>query len=58
MKIKCVICKKEIEIEKLNVSFYAKWKEIEPGVWICRSCEEFVIWPNMIQYKLPDSYRK
>ncbi|MHA1382907.1 MAG: hypothetical protein ACTSR3_04015 [Candidatus Helarchaeota archaeon] len=56
--VKCEICGKEVYIEKLNVSFYTKWKELEPEKWICRECEEKVVWSNVIQYKLPDSYRK
>ncbi len=56
-KIKCEICGKEVQIEKLNVRFYTKWIEFKPGVWICRECEQSAIWPNIIQYKLPDDYR-
>ncbi|MFX0132945.1 MAG: hypothetical protein ACFFDN_04795 [Candidatus Hodarchaeota archaeon] len=56
-KIKCKICGREVQIERLNVSFYTKWIEIEPGIWVCRKCEQSTIWPNIIQYKLPDEYR-
>lgn len=56
-KIKCSICGKEITIESLNVHFYVNWIEIEPDKWICRKCEHSSIWPNIIQYKLPDFYR-
>ena len=56
-EIKCKICGKEVQVENLSVRFYAKWIEIEPGIWVCRECERSAIWPNIIQYKLPDDYR-
>ena len=57
MKIKCEICGKTAEIAKKNVSFYARWLEIEPDRFICRDCERRHMWPNMIQYKLPGPYQ-
>ncbi|HUX99671.1 MAG TPA: hypothetical protein VMV49_08965 [Candidatus Deferrimicrobium sp.] len=57
MLIKCEICGKEVQIEKKNVSFYARWLEIEPDKWICRDCEQKCVWPNIIQYKIPASYQ-
>jgi hypothetical protein len=57
-KIKCAICGKEVQVEKLNVNFYANWTEYEPEKWVCRNCKESSIWPNIIQFKLPDSYRQ
>ena len=57
MLIKCESCGKEVEIVKKNVSFYTRWLEIAPGKYICRDCEQQYMWPNIIQYKLPDSYQ-
>jgi len=57
MQIKCEICGKIEEFSKETVKLYAKWLEIEPGKYICRDCEGAHMWPNIIQFKLIDSYR-
>jgi uncharacterized protein YlaI len=57
MLITCEICGKTEEFVKKTVKVYAKWLEIEPEKYICRECEETHVWPNIIQFKLIDSYR-
>jgi len=57
MLIKCEMCGKSAEFPKKNVKLYTNWLEIEPDKFICRDCEETHVWPNIIQFKLIDSYR-
>lgn len=57
MRVKCEICGKTEEFKIKNIKFYSKWLEVEPEKYTCRDCEETHIWPNIIQFKLIDSYR-
>ncbi|MBD3227440.1 MAG: hypothetical protein GF329_04555 [Candidatus Lokiarchaeota archaeon] len=48
--IECIVCKKKAE-KKESVSFYTKWLEYSPDIWICRECKNKFVDSSLITYK-------